>query len=123
MTAQKIEINRTLVGVLAASCLGAAITIFVGYSHNESLIVWQAAFTRVGLVLTALWLALPTRGRPAAWSNVSPSTLFGLLLALLACARYPKVMIPVLIVVAIIGFFLKPRPRGRRSPDSHHRDS
>ena len=116
MAEQQISVNRTLVGMIAAACLVAGLLIgFVDEFAN----LWCAAFVRVGLVMAALWVALPSGDREAAWANISPLTLVGILLFALVFVRRPLVFLPILIGVALIGFFLRPRrPPGRRSPKS-----
>lgn len=74
-----------------------------------------AGCIRVGLLLGALWLALPTRTRPAAWANVSPYVVVGVVVALLF-VRQMRIFIPLLIVVGILGLLLRPRPK---RPPSH----
>ena len=115
MSHEKIAVNRTLVGVLALACLIAAgVIMFQGATAGNAL-MWQGAFVRVGIVMAAFWLALPTKNREAAYANVSPTTFVGLILGIFAVARYPRTVLPVLIVIAVIGYFLRPRRRGPRT--------
>jgi hypothetical protein len=74
----------------------------------------MAAFFRVGLLMGALWLALPGKNREAAWAHVTPNTLLGLFLALLGIAWRPRVAIPFLIVLGLLAIFI--RPRGKYRP-------
>ena len=113
MSEPKIIINSTKVGVIALTCLLAAALIFVGSGSDKDWKVWQGAFTRVGLVMGAFWLALPSRFRDAAWANVSPLTFVGLLLGVIAIARFPKRLIPLAIALLIAWFVLRPRNKGR----------
>lgn len=76
------------------------------------------AFVRVGVLMSALWLALPSRTREAAWANVSPRTMIGLCLAIFAIGWRPRFAIPVIIIAAILAFILKPRKNKRRRPPS-----
>ena len=110
---EKVPINRPLVGILALVCLGAGATIFFIYRGDESSQMWQAGFTRVGLVMVALWLALPSRKRNAAWANVSWTTFIGLILALFAVARFKWAVIPAVLVIAVVGSVLRPREKRR----------
>ena len=69
LNASRPQLNRLVVGLIAAGCLLAgAIVALVDSIEN----VWCAGFIRVGLVMGAFYLALPGQGRDAAWSNVSP---------------------------------------------------
>lgn len=69
-----------------------------------------AALLRVGLILGAFWLALPTRDRPAAWARVSPWSV-GLLVAFALLLPRVKPVIPVLIIGVLIGWIVRPRNR------------
>lgn len=83
--------------------------------------MWIAGFMRAGLMTGAVWLALPTKNREAAWANVSPWTLFGVGGGIIAAAARPKVLlalVPILIALAIIGKFLRGRPSERPGRDS-----
>jgi len=87
MNHEKSPVNRTVVGLVTLVCLGTALAIwwFAPQDNNQDDKKWvflQAAFVRVGCVMAAFWLALPTRSRKAAWANVSPTTFAGILLAL-----------------------------------------
>jgi hypothetical protein len=113
MSSQKIEISRPLVGVLTLACLVAAAAVWAFGASQKDAPLWIAGFLRVGILLGALWLALPTASRAPAWANVSPWTLVGLLLMIYLVGRYKWAMIPVLVTVATIGFFLRPREKRR----------
>ncbi len=111
MPEKSVTVNRTLVGVIAVACLCAGLAIGVVDSLAN---LWCGAFVRVGLVTGALWIALPSRGRDAAWANISPLTLVVVILGALVVARRPKVFFPLLVVFGILGLFLRPRGRQRR---------
>lgn len=103
--------KRRQVGLLAAVCLGAALTaFFMGELQNA----WAAACLRIGLVLGALWTALPTRKRPAAWANISRSQLIFLIIAAILLPRL-KFFLPVLLAGIGIGWLLRPKRSGRSS--------
>ena len=121
MSGEKITINRALVGVLALVCLGVALAIWIGVPDGLNTWMWVGAFTRVGVVMSAFWLALPSRHREAAWADVSPMTFAGILVALIAAASRPRVVIPILAVVAVLWFVLRPRPKQRPSARPDHR--
>ena len=118
MSQEKYPVNRISVGLVTLFCLAAALAIwwFDPQDNNQDDPQWKmlrAAFVRVGCVMAAFWLALPTRFRKAAWANVSPTAFAGILLALFAAAYRPRIVIPILIVLAIVGFFLRPREKKR----------
>lgn len=111
-----VPVNRTLVGVLSLTCL--ATSVLMSWSgSNGSAAMWQGAFFRVGTVLAAFWLALPSRTREAAWARVPVWQVVGGLLVVLAVARSPtaaKVLIP--LALALAGSLLLLRPRRKFRP-------
>lgn len=120
MSRDKVKINRTLVGILTLGCFAAAGVISVTHPHDESWRLWLAGFIRVGLLMSAFWLALPTRDRDAAWANVSWMTFAGLLLALIAVIRLPlRIVLPLLVVLTVVGVFLRPREKRRPGSRPH----
>ncbi|MBX3436044.1 MAG: hypothetical protein KF861_01030 [Planctomycetaceae bacterium] len=117
MSEQSVPVNRTLLGMISAACLVAGLVIMVVDSYAN---MWSAAFLRVGLVTGAFWIALPSRGREAAWTNVSPQTLLIVLLAGLLFVSRPRIFLILLIPLCIIGFLLRPRNRHRMRDRSPH---
>ncbi|MDA0832113.1 MAG: hypothetical protein O2955_08300 [Planctomycetota bacterium] len=115
----KVEINRPLIAALAVVCLliGA---IWWYLTVGDQMPIWPGVFMRIGMFLGALWVALPTRTRPAAWAKVSPWTFAGLFLIILMFARNPRiaitwlrVLVPLLAVVSILTLILRPKPKDR----------
>ena len=122
MKDQKIPVSRPLVGILALTCFAAAAAILFTQSNFVSVVfqeqklaideawwMWLGGFVRVGLLLAAFWVALPSRNRQAAWANVSPWTFGGMLVAVVMVALRPRVIVPLLLVAAVLGFLLRPR--------------
>ena len=113
MTEQQISVNRTLVGVIAALCLatGLVVGVLIDFAN-----LWCAAFIRVGLVMGAIWIALPTRDREAAWANLSPGRFIAVLVFSVMLVSRPRVFLPMLVGIAILWFFLRPRKSSRMRP-------
>ncbi len=117
MTSKTIPVNRTMVGLIAFGCLGIAIGL--GFTSNwlpdsNSTALLQGGLARVGLLMGAIWLALPGKNQAAAWANVSPWTLIGLLLAVILTTRIQlRVLIPAAVVMGVICLVLRPRPKKR----------
>ncbi len=114
----KVEVNRPLVGVIALVCVVTSVVLEFLPDANE---MWVAGFRRAGVMTGAIWLALPTKNRAAAWANVSPWTLFGVVGGIVAVAARPRVLIffvPILIALAILGKVLKGRGADRPGRDS-----
>jgi hypothetical protein len=111
-----VTLNRPLVGVIAIVCLcayaGLLLTGGDDSPENRNQ-MWAGAFGRVGLLMGALWFALPPKGKEAAWATVSPYTFLGLLLAVWGIAARPKIAIPLLLALAIAAYFVKPRNKYR----------
>lgn len=106
MDATSPLINRRLTGLLALGCLGAGgLIALLDTAEN----IWCGSFIRSGLMLGALWLALPTRGRAAAWANVSPWWFVALAGVMVVLVRYPWVLIPVLVGMIALMVFLPAR--------------
>jgi len=101
---KELQRKRGLVGVLALICLilGAALLMSGG---NEGL---ASAFIRVGLLMGAFWLALPTHTRSAAWARVSPWSIAVVVGVAVLLPRL-RFFLPVLVVGIIIGWVIRPR--------------
>lgn len=85
--------NRWLVGGLSLASLAAGIAL-LATGRGQGL--WTGSFIRLGVLLAALWLALPTRGRAAAWAGISPWWIVGSCAALLVILKNPRATLPVL---------------------------
>lgn len=116
MTGEKASISRPLVGAIALACLLAAAGLWIVQARTTQdgagLQMWIAAFVRVGMLMTAFWLALPllqgTRFR------FSTEMVISFVVAALALARLQlRVLIPLFVVLAIAGLLLRPRPKNR----------
>jgi hypothetical protein len=114
----KVEVNRPLVGVIALGCIVIGGVLWNMPDSND---MWTGGFMRAGLMTGAIWLALPTKNRAAAWANVSPWTLIGVVGGIVAVAARPRVLIffvPILVALAILGKVLKGRGADRPGRDS-----
>lgn len=116
MQTTKKTVSRPLVGFLAIGLLSLAIVLSL-WPHAVSGAAGAAiggAAARVGIVMAALWLALPTRDRPAAWANVSLASALPLVLVALALFRIPfRILLPLAGIVLLAGLVLRPRPLRR----------
>ncbi len=117
MNATRITISRPMVGVCAALCLGGAVVLWILYpsmsSNDENLQQWimlKAACTRIGLVMGAMWLALPRGGRQV---EVSPKAFVVGFIAFVGLVLRPKFFLPLLVAVAILAVILRPRDKNR----------
>ncbi len=104
----ELQRKRAVVGLLSVGfTIAASVLLFIGSSEG-----FASALLRVGLLLGAFWLALPTKDRPAAWARVSPWSL-GLIIVVALLLPRLKFFFPVLAVGVLIGWFVRPR-RGKR---------
>lgn len=115
MSSGLIPINRLSIGLIAASCflLALAMDYFVGGSGAE---LWAGSLSRVGVVMCAVWIALPTLMRDTSRMRVSWQTGLGVLLAILMVVRSRaplKVLIPGAIFAVGTYLILRPRPKKR----------
>ena len=77
------------------------------------MLIWQGGFMRSGLLMGAFWFALPSKNRDAAWANVSPRTLVGMIVAFGAIVARPKVFVPLFLALGVVAWFLRPRKARR----------
>jgi hypothetical protein len=116
MEPPKSTVSRPLVGFLTIGlfAVSLAFSLWPNPPFGAAGGMVAGATSRVGIVLAAYWLALPTRSRAAAWANVSIPSAFPLLLAAMALLRIPfRILIPLAAFVLVVGLFLRPRPAKR----------
>ena len=106
MARRNWDLNRKLTGWASLSC-------FVGWGICESLgygdEIFAAGLIRNGLFLGALWFALPTNNRPAAWEDISWSSVMLVILVAMGfvAARYKWMAIPLVLGVVFAIYFLR----------------
>lgn len=97
------QINRLLVGVIAILCLVLGAVISVTSPEDG---FWGGSFVRVGLLMVAFWYAAPTKGRAAAWANISPWWIVGVAALLMLVVRRPRILIPFILLLIFLGVVL-----------------
>jgi hypothetical protein len=105
------DARRLLAGIIAILLLVAAVVLWIvpGVSTSPGGLMWRAACGRIGVAMVALWMALPSSTRPAAWANINLRSLGAVGLVALAL-RFPlRFLLPVAIVLMIAVGFLRPR--------------
>jgi hypothetical protein len=115
MNAPQGKISRPLVGALAALLLVAgAVAAIVPHESTSQWDLFQGACVRVGLVMTAWWLALPLLQRDGAAARALGGFFVILMLALVFLRRVPlKFIIPIALALVVLGLVLRPRPKRR----------
>ena len=113
---QKVTINRSLVGWLSLAFLtGFVVTLVTG--PKDSADVWQGICSRVGVVLGALWLALPKDGTLGKWAEVSLLKLAVIVAMFVAVVRAPRKYLPILLAIGAAARFLRPPDKVRPPRD------
>ncbi|WP_010588188.1 hypothetical protein [Schlesneria paludicola] len=110
-TSQTLTINRALIGILSSIMLvsAGALWVFAG-SQN----MWTGACLKVGIVMAALWLALPTISRRGNLGQASWGAVIGFmaLLVILTSKRVDfRIVLPMLIGAAIAIMILRPKSK------------
>ena len=90
--------------------LGCMVIAAIGFATQPKELFWPAASMRVGIVLGALWLCLPAKTRPAAWSAMTQGRLAVIILVAVLINRV-KFMLPLLAIAGILGWLLRPKKR------------
>ncbi len=117
MTSSDTRLSRPLVGTIAAVLIiaGTAISLIPnGGSSSQQLELFRGACFRVGLVMVALWLALPLMERNRAGGKEIGGFLLIGLLALFFLRRVPlRIIVAAAAALATLGAILRPRPKQR----------
>ena len=109
-------VSRLGTGLIAIGCVIAGCYIWADQPDDKRSMLWAAGFMRAGALLAAIWLALPTKNRPAAWAQMSKAKLAGFVVAIVAMVAQPKVFVPLFAILVVVSFFLRPG-RSRHRPD------
>ena len=103
---QRLVAQRGMIGWLALlGLLGGGLLCLVDYAQKDGA---GGSLVRVGIVLGALWLALPDRYVPGTkslswWHGLSA------LLVMMSVVKRPLVVIPVLMILGALSLFARPR--------------
>lgn len=120
MNQQGVTVNRSLVGLIAIVLICAAGVLAVLAGDGQEL--WSGACLKVGVVMAAFWLALPSFSRNGDLGQASWTALLVALGAALIVARTKvplKIVLPALGVMVVIVRVLRPRnPAPHRPPRS-----
>lgn len=97
---------RTKVGLIAVGLFGLAACIALLRQPGTGGESWMAACLRMGLVMSAAWLALPQLRQAPVW------LLAGAGLICLVLARWPRYFV-IALVIAIAAAIFRPRMMSR----------
>jgi len=113
MNESPLAVRKLIVGILSLGCLVTAAGVFLfsveGFSNPVT-----AVAMRLGLILGAFWLALPSTGESIAWAKAVPIAVV-VAVACVRGGRYLLYAIPIAIVVGIAAAFIRPKTN-RRPP-------
>ena len=115
MNTSPLALRKLLVGLMTLLCLAIAAGAVYFTNWTNPLV---SVTIRLGLMLGALWLVLPTTGESLAWEKAFPVVVA--IIVVLAFikrggGRLLLYVIPAAIVVGILAAFLRPKPK-RRAP-------
>lgn len=120
MSNQTVTVNRSLVGAIAIVLLAMA-GVLLGLGVDGTQGMWAGACLKVGLVVAALWLALPTLTSRSDFGQASWVTV-AITMAAVIVIVWKKV--PLQVILPTLGAFLfavrilGPR-RSQPGPPSH----
>lgn len=99
--------------ILAGVCLGLAGFLWGFVPEQDAM---MAAFWRIGLVLSALWLALPAGETQVAWSIATPLIVgTALTVGISRNSRALIVVVPLILAIVFLAVaFRRPNKRGPR---------
>ncbi|MCA9041666.1 MAG: hypothetical protein KDA65_15040 [Planctomycetaceae bacterium] len=115
--------KKRLVAVIALLCWGAAGIFYVTNPESQ---IFLASSVRIGLVMSAIWLALPSKEQAAAWAKISSKWWVTLGVGLVIGLIRPKLAPGILLLFAVIGFLWKPKvqkPSSQPQPSQTTRES
>lgn len=114
MTASDRSPNRLLVLVITLTCFAAAGVLWAMGAAAEQQLAFSGLI-RVGVCMGALWLALPSSRRSAAWRGLSPWVIVAIAVAVFLIPRL-RFSIPIVIGMLLLGMFVKPKRKpGRKT--------
>ena len=106
---QPEPINKPLVGVIGLVCLCASAVCFIWFPDQTSA---QSATLRIGVVMTALFLALPKSGEHVRWERLAPIIIASVVIIGLA-KKMTLVILPMLVVIGILLTLFRPKSKPR----------
>ena len=83
-------------------CVLSGLSVGIFHSWSD---LWCGSFIRAGVLLAAIFIGMPTKGRAAAWANVSPAWILAGAAGLVLLGRVihrPQVLIPIFSVLFVL---------------------
>jgi hypothetical protein len=103
MSAGRVHVSRTRVGLISLGLFAVALVVWIGWPEQQMAL---GACVRVGVLMAAIWLAMPSGDRPAAWATVSKTTVAGFLVLLVGVVRprYLLALSPLLVLIGVLSY-------------------
>jgi hypothetical protein len=116
MNDSPMAVRKLIVGIIALSCLATAAGLWI-FTDEPAKNPVASVTTRLGIMLGALWLALPRQGEHVAWDKCLPVVVSVIVVLSFVRGSWRVLLyvIPAAIVVGIAAAFLRPRTK-RRPP-------
>jgi hypothetical protein len=114
MDRSPLAVRKLIVGLIALACLVTAGAFWI-FADDPGTNAANAVATRLGIMLGALWLALPSHGESLAWGKALPA-VFAVIVVLAMIRVNWRILIyaiPIAIVVAVAAAFIRPRSKPR----------
>ncbi len=110
MNSQPVTVNRSLIGAIGLGLLVVAGLLWaLGLEGNSDM--WRGACLKVGIVMAALWLALPSITRNPELGRASLGVVVGTVVAALLIGRTKiplNVLVPTVLGFAFVIRILRP---------------
>ncbi len=117
MNDSPLAVRKLIVGVIALICLGTAAGLWI-FADEPGKNPVTSVTMRLGIMLGALWLALPRQGENLAWEKCLPAVVAVIVVLSFVRGSWRILIyaIPAAIVVGIAAAFLRPRSKRRPPP-------
>jgi hypothetical protein len=117
MNDSPMAVRKLLVGIIALACLATAAGLWI-FTDEPGKNPVTSVTMRLGIMLGALWLALPKQGEHLAWEKCLPGVVAVIVVLSFVRGswRFLIYAVPAAIVVGIAAAFLRPRSKRRPPP-------
>jgi hypothetical protein len=117
MNDSPMAVRKLLVGIIAIGCLATAAGLWL-FTDDPGKNPVTSVTMRLGIMLGALWLALPKQGEHLAWEKCLPAAVAVIVVLSFMKGSWRVLIyaIPAAIVVGIAAAFLRPKSKRRPPP-------
>jgi hypothetical protein len=117
MNDSPMAIRKMIVGLIALGCLVTAAGLWL-FTDDPGKNPVTSVTMRLGIMLGALWLALPKRGAHLAWEKCLPAVVAVIVVLAFVRGSWRVLLyaVPAAIVIGIAAVFLRPKTKRRPPP-------